>query len=226
MHCEPESSAPQALFSTVNTGQILSSRVEHADCELAYILSGFTFKGLILVTQDRLRRRLLHCHAQSEDNEDSIADRALYQRHVVWRNVERSRNQRPPHDVIIVFSQIGLFLEVLITTVRKQLNPPLRVLTRHCCWSRSVRKVRMLVNTKPNDRDPAELVVWTGCMQALNGKLTVLIVRKTGEMQGSHLASRSVAENISCIIVTTSRIGVVLYRAILILLSADANQPT
>ena len=56
--------------------------------------------------------------------------------------------------------------------------------------------------------------MWTGCMQALSGKLTVLIVRKTGETQGSHLASGSVAENISCIIVTTSRIGVVLYRAI------------
>ena len=41
----------------------------------------------------------------------------------------------------------------------------------------------------------------------------VLIVRKTGQMQGSHLASRSVAEKISCIIVTTSRIGFGLYRA-------------
>ena len=111
MHCEPESSAPQALFSTVNTGQILSSRVEHVDCELAYILSRFTFKGLILVTQDRLRRRLLHCPAQSEDNEDSIAERDLYQRHV-WKNVERSRKARRQHDGIIRFSQIGLFLEV------------------------------------------------------------------------------------------------------------------
>ena len=76
-------------------------------CKLAYILSRFTFKGLILVTQDRLRRRLLHRQAQSEDNEDSIAERSLYQRHA-WRKVERSRKQRPQHDVIFVFSQIGL----------------------------------------------------------------------------------------------------------------------
>ena len=106
----------------MNTGQILSSRAEYADCELAYILSRFTFKGLILVTQDRLRRRLLHCHAQGEDNEDGIAERALYQRHVCNNKVERSRKARPQQHVIMgvilfVFSQIRLFLSrFLITT--------------------------------------------------------------------------------------------------------------
>lgn len=95
----------------------LPSSDEHADCELAYILSRFTFKVLILVTQDGLRRRLLHCQAQSKDNEDSVAERALYQRHVCQK-YERSRKARPQHGVIMVFSQIGLFLDVLITTGR------------------------------------------------------------------------------------------------------------
>ena len=75
----------------------------------------------------------------------------------------------------------------------------------------------MLVNTKPMTGTPRSCVR-TGRMQALNGKLAVLIVRKTGELQGSHLASGGMAENISCIIVTTSRIGVAPYRAMLIFL--------
>lgn len=78
VHCDPELSAPQALFSTMHSCQIVSSRAGSTDYGLAYVLSRSTIQDLILATQDGLRGSLLHCQGKGDDEKDGIGERDVH----------------------------------------------------------------------------------------------------------------------------------------------------